>query len=537
MEPIFVTGHRNPDTDSIVAAMAYASLQNALGNREYIAARLGPVNDETQTVLDYFGFEAPLQIKNVRTQVRDLEFDTPPVLNEQLTINSAWSVFENDDNISSLPVTDEYNHLCGVVTRGDIAAYDMGALKNQQINEVPIFNVLAALEGNIVNMPHKEVDTLSGSVVIALPRTNDKSAGLNKGCIAIMGDQPDFFKLALKNKASCIILCQAEYPREYKDVQTDTVVIYTPLDAYRAFRMLYLAAPITRIVPEGKIIAFRMDDFLDDVRKTVLENRFNSYPIVDHHGSVMGTLSRYHLLSPRRKRVVLVDHNELSQSIPGLEQAEIVAVIDHHRLADVQTMNPIYVRNEPVGSTNTIIATMFQEKGLVPHEKLAGLMVSAIASDTVMFKSPTCTAKDVAMAERLARIGNIKLETIGKLIFNAASDDKTPQELLYTDYKDFHIAGHDIGIGQVTCTDSKRVLKRKQELLDVMRQGKEERNCDMLLLMITDVLKEGTVLLYVGDDEIISQAFGTQTSNNEVFLENVVSRKKQIVPALSLLWG
>lgn len=538
MEPIFVSGHRNPDTDSIVSAMAYAALQNALGHREYMAVRLGPVNDETQMALNRFGFEAPAHIANVRTQVRDLEYDTPPVLSARLAIHSAWSVFEKNAALSALPVTDEDGRLQGIITRGDIAAYDMDSLRNQSIADVPVFNVLAALEGNVVSASDQPVDTLTGDIVIALPRTQDDSFGMTKGCIAFIGNQPDAFQSAVAAQAGCIILCQAEYTPELQALPNSVPVIYTPLDPYKAVRMLHLSLSIEKILSGNKLVIFRLDDYLDDVRSRVLENRYHAYPIVDHHGRVVGTLSRYHLLSPRRKKIVLVDHNEMAQSVPGLEQAEIVAVIDHHRLADVQTLNPIYMRNEPVGSTNTIIGTMFQEKGLVPPKNLAALMATAIVSDTVSFKSPTCTSKDVAMAERLARIGGIDLTEIGNAIFNAStSDDKSPRDLLFTDYKDFHIAGYNIGIGQVTCMDSGRITRRKGELLPLMQQSAQEKGLDMMLLMITDVLKEGTALLFHGDRDIIRQAFNVEPLDSETFLPHVVSRKKQVVPALSLLWG
>lgn len=538
MEPIFVTGHRNPDTDSIVAAMAYAALQNALGKREYIPVRLGEVNDETQLALDRFGFEAPLRITNVRTQVRDLDFDRPPVLSERLTIQAAWQVFTNDTSLSALPVVDENDKLCGMITRGDIAAYDMDALNNRRIDTVPIFNVLAALEGNLVNNPKKPIDTLSGQIVITLPRSEDNFYGLSKGCIAFVGNQPEAFKCAIDINASCIVLCQAEYTNELREMNPKMTVIYTPLEAYRAVRMLHLSLSISNILPNIRIITFAPDDYIDDVRNKVLENRYHSYPIVDKTGNVLGSLSRYHLINPRRKKVVLVDHNELSQSVPGLEQAEIVAIIDHHRLADVQTLNPVYVRNEPVGCTNTIIGTMFQENGLVPPKNLAALMATAIVSDTVSFKSPTCTQKDINMAHRLARIGDVDLDEIADAIFNAsAGTERTVEELMFSDYKDFHIAGYSIGIGQVTTTDSNHILTRKKELIELMEKTAKEKSMDMMLLMITDVLKEGTALLFVGESDIIKQAFSVEPGKNEVFLEKVVSRKKQVVPALSLMWG
>jgi manganese-dependent inorganic pyrophosphatase len=270
----------------------------------------------------------------------------------------------------------------------------------------------------------------------------------------------------------------------------------------------------------------------------VLQSRYRSYPVLDREDKVVGTLSRYHLLRPRRKRIVLVDHNEVGQSVPGLDQAELVGIIDHHRLADVQTGYPVFMRNEPVGSTTTIVATMFQEHGLMPGEKLAGLMAAAIVSDTVMFKSPTTTPRDRRIADRLARIAGIDLEALGREVFSASSADKSASVLLKTDFKEFHLADHKLGISQITTMDSEHMLKRKDEFLQEMEKLKEEKHYDMVLLMITDVLREGTQLVFLGDKEIIRQAFGiSQIEGDSVFLKGVVSRKKQMVPALALLWG
>ena len=269
----------------------------------------------------------------------------------------------------------------------------------------------------------------------------------------------------------------------------------------------------------------------------VLKYRESCYPILDDHEKIVGVLTRYHLIRPRRKRVVLVDHNEASQSVPGLEEAEILEIIDHHRLADIQTSNPIFVRNKPVGSTNTIIASMFQDRGLIPSEKLAGMMAAAILSDTVMFKSPTCTNKDIRTAGRMARIADISLDELGKKIFSASVEGKTAKELLFTDYKEFHIAGHDLAVAQVTCVDSANILSRKNELLAEMSAAAQKKEVSLLILMLTDVLLEGSQLLYVGDDEVIRQAFGVTPKDNEVFLPKVMSRKKQIIPSLSALWG
>ena len=261
------------------------------------------------------------------------------------------------------------------------------------------------------------------------------------------------------------------------------------------------------------------------------------FGILDGSEKVVGILTRYHLLRPRRKQVVLVDHNEASQSVPGLEEAEILAIIDHHRLADIQTGNPIYVRNEPVGSTNTIIAEMYQDRGLMPSAKLAGMMAAAILSDTVMFKSPTCTPRDIRTAERMARIADVSLDELGHEIFSAAVENKSVEEVFFTDYKEFHIAGHSLAVSQLTCVDSPSVLKRKDEFLKLMKKTADEKMFDLVIMMLTDVLLEGTQIIYVGDDDTIRQAFNVIPKDNTVFLPKVMSRKKQIIPMLSVLWG
>ena len=269
----------------------------------------------------------------------------------------------------------------------------------------------------------------------------------------------------------------------------------------------------------------------------MLKFRHPCYPILDENEKVAGVLTRYHLLRPRRKRVVLVDHNEAAQSVPGLEEAEILEIIDHHRLADIQTTNPIYVRNEPVGSTNTIIAGMFQDRGLMPSEKMAGMMAAAILSDTVMFKSPTCTERDIRTAERMARIANISLEELGKEIFSVAGDHRSAEDLLFSDYKEFHIAGHNFAVAQVTCVDSPAMLERKDEFLALMEKTAQKKDFSMMALMLTDVLLEGTQLIYWGDGDVIAQAFNVKAKDNVAFLPKVMSRKKQVIPMLSALWG
>ncbi len=537
METIYITGHRNPDTDSIVAAMAYAALKNALGERQYQAARLGQISDETQAVLERFGFEPPKLISDLRTQVRDLDYDTPTTLSAGANISLGWQAMMADQ-ISALPVANEDGTLFGMLSAGDVANYDLQSVYNPVVGKLPIYNLLSVLEGKILNAGGELRDTISGEVIIAMPACRENLMSYPKESIVICGEQPDVIRRALEENISCVVVCQAQVPQELLDIDSETCLISTPYDAYRASRLIWHAMPIGSICKRRDLVCFHLDDYIDSVKETVLKSRFRAYPILDENERVVGSLSRFHLLRPRRKRVVLVDHNERAQSVIGLDQAEILEIVDHHRLADIETKHPIYVRNEPVGSTNTIIAGMYQEKGLMPTEKMAGLMAAAIVSDTVMFKSPTCTQRDIDVANRMARIAKISLDELGQAIFSAScSDDKTVDALLHTDYKEFHIAGHNLAVSQITCMDSDRILKRKDEFLQAMELIRQRKSMNVVALMITDVLLEGTQLLYVGDQDAIEQAFNIKNGNSCAFLPRIMSRKKQFIPTLSALWG
>lgn len=537
MNEIYVIGHHNPDTDSIVSAMAYAALRNALGDRNYVAAHMDHISDQTQRMLDRFGFQPPRTVQNVRTQVEDLDYDTPPALNATVTMDRAWHIMR-EQRISAIPVINEDGTLYGTLSAGDIATYSMTTIANPRVEAVPLFNLLSVIEGRLLNDSGDLIDTVSGNVVIALPQSCENLLFNDPDNIVICGNQPDMIRRALDIGVQCIILCQTDVDPAWLENAGKTCVISTPLDASRVARLVYQAIPISRPCNTEDLVSFHLDDYIDDVREVVLESRYRCYPVLDENEKVVGTLSRYHLLRPRRKRVVLVDHNEMAQAVPGLEQAEILEIIDHHRLADIQTTQPIRVRNEPVGSTTTIITNMYQEHGVMPSPNMAGLMAGAILSDTVMFKSPTCTKRDIAMAERLARIANVSLKELGNLLFAASSaGDKSADELCFTDFKEFHIADHYLGVGQVTSLDSAAVLERKDELLAVMATKLEQQHYDMIALMVTDVLMEGTNLLYIGSDDTIRSAFSVEPKDNAVFLPGVMSRKKQIIPMLTALWG
>lgn len=536
MDTIYVTGHRNPDTDSIVAALAYTALRNACGDREYVAACLGQVSDETRSVLEYFGAQPPKRIYNVYNQIRDLEFLTPPALSTAVTVGRAWQIMQ-EKNMGTLPVANEDGTLYGILSREHVATYHMNLITESYLQEVPLFNVLSVLEGSILNQAGETTDTISGEVVIALPQSQDTLLWQSPDSIIICGHQPYMIRRALEMNVNCLVLCETELTEELRQLPTKTCIITTPFDAYRASRLIFQSTPIGRICRTEEITSFHLDDRVEYAKEEVLKHRESGYPILDENDQIVGMMNRYHLLRPRHKRVVLVDHNETSQSVPGLEEARIVAIIDHHRIADIETTNPIYLRNEPVGSTNTIIADMFKERGLLPTPKLAGLMAAAIVSDTVMFKSPTCTERDINTAQRMARIANVSLDELGKMIFSTSLTRKSPSEMLHNDYKEFHIAGHTLAVSQITCTDSPSLLERKDELLAAMRKEQKEKKFSMILLMLTDVLLEGSHILYVGSDETIEQAFHEVPRDNTVFLPDIMSRKKQVIPMLSALWG
>ncbi|MBQ7278702.1 MAG: putative manganese-dependent inorganic diphosphatase [Clostridia bacterium] len=535
MDPVYVFGHKNPDTDAIVAAISYAALRNALGDREYVACRLGVVSDETNNILQRFGFEAPMRLYDVRTQVKDLDFDRPTILSDAVTVHRAWEQMSEEKSASaSLPIADEKGRLFGMLTTGDIAQYDMRFVEETMLQEVPLFNLLSCLDGQIWG-DSGDVTELSGELSIAVPGSQGAFA---QGSIVITGPDAGVLQKAFESKARAVIVCGVLPPAQDMEHRGDTVVITTPFDPYRAARLMIQSVPVSRIARTEDLAVFHEDDYLDMVKDATLKSRYRSYPVLDSEDKVVGTLSRYHLLRPNRKKVVLVDHSETAQSVDGLEEAHILAIIDHHRLADVQTTDPIYVRTEPVGASTTIIATMFQERGIMPSQKLAGLMAAGILSDTILFQSPTCTERDKVMAERMARLAGLSLKELGDFIFaTTLPKDADLKALLLTDFKEFQIAGHRLGIGQYTSTNTEQFAARQGELISIMEAERKSRDYDMLLFMLTDVLKKSTRLLAVGALDELGQAFNTEFRDNAAWLPGVMSRKKQIVPTLSLIWG
>ena len=348
--------------------------------------------------------------------------------------------------MSALPITEENGRLFGLVTAGGIAESDMKSVSDPTVTSVPIFNLLSALEGHIINSEEDIFDEISGEVVIALP---GDATEIKPGSIILCGNQKSVADQAIEAGASCLIFCGTSLGEEYRNRSCSTCLIFCPYDAYRAARLIFQSIPVGRIACTDGLKFFHLTDYIDDVRDIVIQSRFRSYPVLNEEDKVVGTLSRYHLIRPRKKKVVLVDHNETGQAVSGLDQAEIIAIIDHHRLADVQTGNPVFMRNEPVGSTTSIVAAMYQEHGLMPSPALAGLMAAAIISDTVMFKSPTCKPHDKILAERLARHAGINCEELGKAMFSrGVSPDMPAKDLVNADMKEFHLGAHSLAISQ-----------------------------------------------------------------------------------------
>lgn len=533
---IFVTGHKNPDTDSVVSAIAYAALKNAMGERNVMAVRLGEINSETLVVLERFGFDPPPLINNVKTQLSDLVFDTPPVIGSGVTVRTAWNIMD-EYKVQSICIADDDGRLVGTLNAGDIAEHDMISAFSGFFVDTNAFNLASALEGLLIG-GGKEWDVIRGQIALAVHGDALIDAHRMEGSVLIAGDRDDIVELASAARVACLVLCEvdADSPVAKAAAEAEIHVVLTHYDAYRASRLISHSVPVSRLMRTEDIVTFQIDDFLEDVRATMLQHRNPSYPVLDHNNRVLGVVTRYHLLNHKRKQVILVDHNEAAQSAPGLDQAELLEVIDHHRLGDIQTSSPVSIRMEPVGSATTIVASMFFEHGVTPGIKLAGLIAGAILSDTVMFKSPTCTEKDKRMAYRMAQLANIDLERLGVEIFSAAANiaQIDPKSMLFQDFKEFALGDYRVGIGQVTCMDVQDLHTKEQELLREMEAAKEERGLNMLMLMETEIVDEGTKLLFVGDAaKILEDAFGIPVQENSVFLEGVMSRKKQVVPAIS----
>lgn len=537
-EMIYIIGHKSPDTDSICASIAYAELKKRLGITA-IPIRNGEINRETEFVLKYFKINIPDRLDSVKTQVCDLNIDEVISVSADISIKTAWSIMQKN-NVKVLPVASESGKLLGIVTLSDITGSYMNALNSNTLSagSTPLQNIIDTLKAKLVHGSDDDFRS-TGKVAIAAMEPDSMKPFIEKGDIVIVGNRKDAQLKAIEVGASCMILTcggQIEHDVLERAKSCKCIIMETGFDTFTSARLISQSIPVGLIMTKKDLVCFHINDYVDLIKDRMLKTRYRSYPVVDDSGHIKGFLARYHLISQKRKKIILLDHNEKAQTIDGIEQAEILEIVDHHRLGDIQTGYPVFVRNEIVGSTSTLIANMFFENGIKPSKGIAGILCAAILSDTIKLKSPTSTYADVAMASKLAKIADIEIDEFAAQMFQASSalEGMSPQEILKYDFKDFVIHQYKIGIGQINSTGPENIQKLKDSLLEYMNDYLGKNGYKLLLLMVTDIVNEGSYLLFAGDNgELISKAFGVEPDGGGVYLQGVVSRKKQVVPLLA----
>ena len=536
---IYVTGHKNPDSDSICAAYAYAEFKNKIGDVETVACRLGNVNQETQYILDYFKAEAPKFLSTVKLKVEDLQFDTISPVSPEISLKTAWTIMR-EKNIKTLPVADENDHLLGVLAVSNLTSCYMDIWDNRILakSNTTLDNIIDTLSAK-ASYINEERSHFPGKIVVTAMQPDTMSGHIEEGDVAIVGDREEAQAALINLNVSLMIITGGYAPSE-KIVslakEHGVTVIVTQHDSFTASRLIVQSIPVGYVMVNENIVSFSTDDLVDDIKGIMTETRFRSYPVLDQNGRVVGTVSRYHLISNHKKKVIQVDHNERGQSVDGLEDAEVLEIIDHHRVADIQTNNPIYFRNEPVGSTSTIVAKCFFESGIRPSRKAAGLLCGAIISDTLLFRSPTCTPQDKYICKKLDEIAGINIEEFAKEMFKAGTSlkGKTVEQIFNTDFKPFTIEDTKVGISQVNTMDIEGFMPLKEEMLNYMDQKAKEAGLDMVMLLLTDILNEGSEILVTGTKpEIVEKAFAVTLKDKGAFLPGVLSRKKQVVPPIT----
>ena len=537
---IYVTGHKNPDSDSICAAYSYAEFKNITGDTKAVPVRLGNISQETQFVLDYFGAEAPELLKTVRLMVEDLNFDKINPVLPTLSLKSAWNVMK-ENNMKTLPVADENNHLLGVLSVSNLTSCYMDMWDNTILSKsnTTLENILDTLSATACYV-NETVKIFPGKIVVSAMDPKSMVDHINAGDIAIVGDREEAQVALIDKKVSLMIVTGSHTPCENIITlarENGVTVIVTPHDSFTTSRLIVQSVPVEYVMAKENIVSFTNDELVDDIKDVMAQTRFRSYPVTDENSRVLGMVARYHLISKHKKKVIQVDHNERGQSVDGLEDAEVLEIIDHHRVADIQTSNPIFFRNEPIGSTSTIVAKCFFERGLTPSKTAAGLLCSAIISDTLLFRSPTCTLQDEEICRRLAEIAGISsVEDYAKEMFKAGTSlkGKTVEQIFNQDYKPFSIEDIKVGIAQVNTMDIDGFMPLKEEMLAYMNEKAKESGLDMVMLLLTDIITEGSQVLVVGErPDIAEKAFNVTLVDNTAFLPGVLSRKKQVVPPVT----
>lgn len=536
-DKIYVIGHKNPDTDSICAAIGYCYYKREIGVKNIYAARLGDINKETEFVLDYFGVELPELISTVKMQVKDANIDRVVPISPEISIKKAWNIMRRE-GIKSLPVINNDGKLIGLCTLSDLTNIYMDFSSNNLFSKsgTSLKNVTETISGKILNGQVFDFSN-TGKVIVAAMGKEEIKSRVEKNDIVIVGDRTDIQKMAIDQGASCIIITGNHVPDQ--DVlelseKKGCMIISVPYDSFTTARLINMSIPVNYVMTKDNIVSFTMDDYIDDIKDIMLETRFRTYPVTED-GKVVGTIRRYHLIKSNRKKVILVDHNERSQSVDGLEEAEILEIIDHHRVGDIQTSTPVIFNNRPIGSTSTIIADLFLQGGFVIPPKIAGILCAAIISDTLLFKSPTSTKTDEITARKLSDIAGIDMFDFSNMMFKTGTSlsGKSAREIFYQDFKEFYFGKKKIGVSQVYTMDIEGTSSIKGELLSLMEGTKKDKDYDLLMLMLTDIINEGSELLFTkGGREFITKAFDVHPAGNSIYLPGVVSRKKQVIPPI-----
>ena len=537
-EKIYVIGHKNPDTDSICSAIAYADLRQKVTGQVHEAMRAGHVNDETAYVLNRFGVEAPKLLTDVRLQVRDLDIHEMPGLKPNASIRDTWERMRQEQ-AKTLPIVKD-DELVGVVSTGDIAKSYMDVYDSEILSKArtQYRNIVKTLDGTMIT-GNEHGYFMRGKVAIGASSPNLMEEFIEKDDLVILGDREEAQACAVNIDASCMVICKdAEVSPKLiqKAKEQSIVIIQTPYDTFTTARLINQSIPVKFYMTSGPLTMFRMNDYVDDIKDIMAKKRFRDFPILDRHGRFKGFISRRRFLGASKKKVILVDHNERSQAVDGIEEAEIIEIIDHHRLGDIETVSPITFRNQPVGCTATIINQMYEENEIEVPREIAGLLCGAIISDTLLFRSPTCTPLDERTAKKLAKISDIDLEQMAQEMFNAGSNlkGKSAEDICFQDFKQFTVNDTIFGVGQITSMSKEELAAIRDMMTEHLPKVLEAHNLNMIYFMLTDILAESTELLCVGTGArgIALSAFDLPDNAKSLILKGVVSRKKQLIPVL-----
>lgn len=533
----FIIGHKNPDTDSICSAIAYADIKNRTGKGTYVAKRAGQINEETEFVLKFFHADAPGYLPDVGTQVKDMEIHETPGAEKTMSVKRAWNLMK-EHNAVTLPITTKEGKIEGLITTGDIAKSYMDAYDNTILAQArtQYRSIADTVEGEII-VGNEHGYFVKGKVWIGAAHPDTMENYIEKDDLVILGNRAEDMLCAIDEDASCLIVCLgAKVPQTIQKfaAERDVVIITTPYDTFTVARLIHQSIPVKYFMKKDNLITFRNDDFTDKIKDVMTKNRYRAFPVVNTRGRYIGTVSRRNLLNINKKKLILVDHNEKTQAVDNIDEAEILEIIDHHRIGTLETFQPVMFRNQPVGCTATIMYQIYSENYLDVPQNIAGLLCAAILSDTLMFRSPTCTEKDVEAAEELAKIAKIEIESFASQMFRAGSNltNKTPEEIFYQDYKKFIVGELVFGVGQISFMSEEELQSVKERLMPYMEKECGKHGVRMVFFMLTNIIKESTELLCYGEgaDNLVNDAFNETTADSSCRLDGVVSRKKQLIP-------